>query len=299
MIAKEEFKQWLNGIEVLAPQQNGSLQVFGLRNNSTSPLTYTTLDEALGEKILEVSEVNEGGEVPNLTVTNKGETQVFLMAGEELIGAKQNRVLNASFVVGGQSEVQVPVSCVEQGRWSYASRQFGSAGSAAHGKLRAKLSGFAGAAYKRVGRPTSDQGQVWAAVSEKLDELASPSGTGALHQAYLDHQTSLDEFYVKLSPPEGALGAVFVIGGRIAGVDVFDQVSTLQKLWRKIVRSYALDALEKTKRQDGLSRDDVHAWLEKAVDEQLFTLLFQLGAIFHPAALLSSAFVAGLVQTSR
>ena len=78
---------------------------------------------------LEVSEVSDGGSVPSLKVTNKGEKAVFLMAGEHLQGGKQNRVVNASILIGAKSEVPIPVSCVERGRWAYRAAHFAGSGS--------------------------------------------------------------------------------------------------------------------------------------------------------------------------
>src|SRR6266849_5450815 len=101
--------------------QSGALQVFGLRWDCPSDLTYRTLDEALARSTLDVTEINQAGSVPLLQVTNKDDAPVFLMAGEHLVGAKQNRVLNASILVPARSELPIPVSCVEAGRWSYRS----------------------------------------------------------------------------------------------------------------------------------------------------------------------------------
>jgi len=60
---------------------------------------YLTLDEALANGCIRVSEVSEHGAVPALKVVNTGDTAVFLLDGEELIGAKQNRVVNLSILV--------------------------------------------------------------------------------------------------------------------------------------------------------------------------------------------------------
>jgi hypothetical protein len=39
--------------------------------------------------------------------------------GEQLVGAKQNRILNMTVLVAAETEVTIPVSCVERGRWGY------------------------------------------------------------------------------------------------------------------------------------------------------------------------------------
>src|SRR5262249_17010261 len=114
----------LRRVRVTDARQAGGLQVFGLLHEPPARLDYDTLDEALAAHTLEVTEVSEGGSVPTLKVVNKAGKLVFLMAGEQLIGAKQNRVLNTSIMVPAAGEVPIPVSCVEAGRWAYRSRQF-------------------------------------------------------------------------------------------------------------------------------------------------------------------------------
>jgi hypothetical protein len=46
----------------------------------------------------------------------------LLLDGEQLVGAKQNRIPNMIVLVAAQTEVTIPVSCVEQGRWGYQAR---------------------------------------------------------------------------------------------------------------------------------------------------------------------------------
>ena len=79
---------------------------------------YVTLDEAL-PRGLRITEVDEAGSVPELVVENPLDERVLLYDGEELVGAKQNRILNVSVLVEAKSTLRIPVSCVEQGRWSH------------------------------------------------------------------------------------------------------------------------------------------------------------------------------------
>ena len=181
----------LETVEVDEPVEAGGLQVFALRWRPGQPLTYATLDDGLASGLLEVTEVAESGSVPTLKVTNKGDAPAFLMAGEQLSGGKQNRVLNASILVAPHSDLPIPVSCVERGRWAYRSSKFGSAGSSSHSHLRKLMHGHATLSYRAEGKPSSRQSEVWKEVDRKMSETGSHSDTMVLQQMYEDTAESL------------------------------------------------------------------------------------------------------------
>lgn len=260
-----KLQKLLKNVEVTEPVVANRLQVFGLRWTNVPPLDYVTLDEALERDLFEVTEVDEGGSVPTLLVTNKTDSLVFLMAGEQLVGAKQNRALNASIMVGAKSKTPVPVSCVEQGRWGYQSRKFHGSGSSSHGYLRKQMSRYAYEGYRETGRPTSKQGEVWAEVDRKLDKMGSSSPSDALYATYEDHREKLAETVAKARVPEGCSGVVFAFGGRVAGMDLFDKPATLNRLLPKLVQSYALDALEESN-EATVDRAAVTTWLQSSAD---------------------------------
>src|SRR5207247_2466750 len=97
--------------------------------------TYLTLEDAipLGFR---VTEIDASGSVPELLAHNPLKADVLLYDGEELLGAKQNRILNVTVLVRAQSDTRIPVSCVEEGRWSARSSFFTAAGHTAHAGLR-------------------------------------------------------------------------------------------------------------------------------------------------------------------
>src|ERR1041385_5950276 len=94
------FEKLFAEVEVLEPVSVNGFQVFGLRRPGGHGLSYLTLDEALEQDLVDVTEITEGGSVPTLKVSNKAESVLFLMAGEQFQGAKQNRVLNLSIMIG-------------------------------------------------------------------------------------------------------------------------------------------------------------------------------------------------------
>ena len=62
---------------------------------------------------------------------------MLLLDGEELVGAKQNRVLNLTILAPARQAITIPVSCVEAGRWHAESDAFRPAGHVMYSRARA------------------------------------------------------------------------------------------------------------------------------------------------------------------
>ena len=118
------------------PTKFQNLAIFPVFGKGITP-DYVTLDEALADKSAKVTEVSEGGSVPDLRFVNDSNSSVFMMEGEELIGAKQNRTLNLSILISAKKAVSIPVSCVERGRWRHTSAEFAAAPRAQYAEGRA------------------------------------------------------------------------------------------------------------------------------------------------------------------
>ena len=205
---------------------------------------YLLLDEALDSRFVEITEVSEQGSVPDLKFINRGPKPVLIVDGEELLGAKQNRIVNLTILVAANSELTIPVSCVEAGRWRARSRAFTSAPRTQFVSGRAKR--MAAVSYSMVARGdrVSDQSEVWSDIAEKSSRLNADSPTSAMGAIYSAHATSLDAFVAGCAPVDGQVGALFAIGGRVIGFDLFDRPSTLRKVLPKLVRSAAIDAID-------------------------------------------------------
>ena len=91
-------------------------------------IDYVLAQEAMEAGELVVEEVDASGSVPELLVTSTSEQMVLLVDGEELVGAKQNRILNTSILLPAGAKAKIPVSCVEQGRWHHRSSAFETGG---------------------------------------------------------------------------------------------------------------------------------------------------------------------------
>ena len=221
-----------------------SLSVFPLFSPCEQNVPYVLSDEAIASGSVVVEEVSEGGSVPTLLVRNTSDSRVLFLEGEELRGAKQNRVLNTSALVAAHSKTPIPVSCVEQGRWGYRSRRFSSEGSHSSSKLRHFLKASVSDSIKRGRGHSSDQGAVWQEVSRQAMSLKSSSPTGAMSDTYTAYESRLAEFRDRLGYVEGATGVAVAIGPLIVSFDVFDKPETCRKVWSRRMSGVVMDAIE-------------------------------------------------------
>jgi hypothetical protein len=237
----------LSGLTFGKVQAFSNLTLYPLMSKAALDPDYLVLDEALERKLARVTEVSEGGSVPELAFENDSDISVLLLDGEELIGARQNRILNITILAGCHSKTLIPVSCVEQGRWRYNSREFDSSDRALFLKARAKKAQRVSASMRDTGERSSDQREVWNDIAEKSEVFFCRSESGAMADVYEQEKVRLDEYVGAFRAEPGQTGAVFAIDGRIAGIELFDCSKTFAKYLPKLLRSYAMDAAETVK----------------------------------------------------
>ncbi|MGH8544275.1 MAG: ARPP-1 family domain-containing protein, partial [Gammaproteobacteria bacterium] len=106
-----------------APQRHESLTVYPLLSPDGGALGCVLLPDAIRAGTLRITESGQGS-VPELVAINTGDTDVLILDGEQLIGAKQNRMASRSILLSAHSETKIPVSCMEHGRWHHVSLEF-------------------------------------------------------------------------------------------------------------------------------------------------------------------------------
>ena len=200
---------------------------------------YVTLEEALPLGF-RVAEVDAAGSVPELTVENPLDSNVLLYDGEELLGAKQNRILNVTVLVEAGSKTRIPVSCVEEGRWRARSFYFGAARHAAYPELRRRKAERLSAAPMERG---AAQGEVWQALAEKAGRLGVHSPTGAQADVFNAYERDLGLFRGAFPLQAGQSGALLVLGERLC-LDYVSRPEAFARLYPKLLEGYLLDALE-------------------------------------------------------
>ncbi|MEK6275841.1 MAG: DUF6569 family protein [Actinomycetota bacterium] len=219
---------------------------------------YLTLEEALPLGF-SVAEVDAAGMVPELAVVNPLESSVLLYDGEELLGAKQNRILNVTVLVAAQSETRIPVSCVEQGRWHARSAFFGAAQHAAYPELRRRKAERLSVDPLARG---SAQSEVWDALSEKAARLDVHSPTGAQADVFQAHERDLGTLRAAFPLQPGQSGAMLCLDGRVC-LDYLSRPEAFARLYPKLLEGYLLDALELL---DGKTSGDSEGFLSALTD---------------------------------
>jgi hypothetical protein len=209
--------------------------------------SYVSLREALTGGWFRVTEVSTGGSVPELRVVNAGAERVLILDGEELVGAKQNRVLNTTILVDRKSELVVPVSCTEAGRWHEVSAHFADSGVVAERSVRQTLRMTVQASVVAGFGHQSDQGAVWDEVDDLQRRHGARSRTSAMRDVFASREEALERSLAALPLVEGQVGLVVLRNGDAVGIDYISRPAAYAQVHDKLLRSYLLDASPKAR----------------------------------------------------
>ncbi len=202
---------------------------------------------------LEIAEADDES-VPTLCVTSRIDDPFLLVEGETIAGGLQQRTLNVSVLVPPRGRIDIPVSCVEQGRWGGA-RTFSGSGGRLSRRVRRAKSMTVAENLDRTGRKNSDQELVWDVVGDEMDRLAVISATSnfAATDEVLDAPAGPEDDgravlasaareLVSRGPLPGQCGVVVTHGSRVVSAEVFATAELLAGQWTAMVRAQMLDA---------------------------------------------------------
>lgn len=204
---------------------------------------YLTLKEALAQGMLTITELTHEGTVPELKVINKGDMAVLMLDGEELAGAKQNRVLNTTILLAGHTETVIPVSCTEHGRWSYRSHTFDDSGVVMASQVRREKARSVSFNLKTCEQYRSNQAEVWDGIATLSAKADVHSPTGAMKDIFESRSEDIDAYLNAIQLKPGQKGVAILINGSIAGLDVLSHYAAYAMLHAKLVKSYAVEAM--------------------------------------------------------
>jgi hypothetical protein len=211
--------------------------------------TYLTLEEALRQGRVVVRETSR---VSRLTVENlSAKAAVYILAGDIVKGGKQDRVLAVDLVLPPRSgRVNVPSFCVEQGRWSRR-------GDESVQQFNQSAYVLATREQKLAARLRWSQSEVWQEVRKLQQRLAArlardvrDGASRSSLQLTLEHDRVvravleyIDETVDLPAESGDVLGFAYAINGTFAGAEIFNSASLFRKLWPKLLRAAAVEAL--------------------------------------------------------
>ena len=239
----EPVGDFLGSCRILGSLSQGNLTVVAVRGGLKSGgMPISTLDEAMAGGKVVVSETGNGGTVNTLVLRNHADRPVFIMAGEILAGAKQDRILQQDILLpGGGKSVHVPAFCVEHGRWREQSTAFYSEKAAAP------------VAVRRAAQASKDQSVVWAEVRSNNEAVSASASTGTLSATYktgrvVEVRKSFIDALSRLPRNfPSAVGVVVLVNGQVAGADLFRNPEIFGHLWGKLLDSYIAEAVRREK----------------------------------------------------
>ena len=283
------------------------LPVISSSTQDTSP--FLTLDEGLssGEVIVSeqgaaglartrdglpvaVPQYSSGASVNQLVLINRSKRPLLLLAGELVSGGKQDRIIGKDRIVPvGSEPLPLDVFCVEHGRWTGASSQFGAAKTIVHPSVREQAA------------VAQDQNEVWDAVrSGTLAKAPPPPPAGTANHLYMAPRittetiettiagaaptqsyakiyegsrvgASVDDLVEELQrrfsrataglKGERVVGVVIAYGGDVAWSDIFASGELFEQYWRKLLRSYAVEALARPSYRETAAITDAREFL--------------------------------------
>jgi ARG/rhodanese/phosphatase superfamily protein/protein kinase-like protein len=224
--------------------RRGSVTVLPVFARAVPPPTRYDLGiDALASGTLEISEQPEAPAVDRLLARNHARRRVLLLDGDHLRGARQNRMLISSALIGGDRAVTVPVSCVEQHRWQGPTTQFEADATAGSARVRqiAKLS--VTRSLLASGPRRADQSGIWHQIAAQQRSLHVVSATWALSHTYAARAPDLAAAAGQLTYPAGAIGVALGVGDDLVSIDVFDLPAICERYWRRLVAGAVLEGL--------------------------------------------------------
>jgi len=240
---RRTLDNFLAEIKLAEPRFLRNLVIYPLSNGGKTNPRIKVLDDALKDKDVLLRELDDA-RIEQVRFQNRSEYRVFVLDGEEITGAWQDRIATTAAYIDAKSEVLLPTSCVEQGRWA-GEKEFSLASSCSYPSLRALLCKDVTNSLKKTMTFKANQERVWQSVSKKLLSLKIQSQTSSMHDIFKRLDEELSRFSEGAKELSGFTGMIAVCGEEFICLDLFGYNNIFNRLAPKLLASYGLDALEK------------------------------------------------------
>lgn len=236
------------------PFTQGNLTVFLVHGKDRiKGTTFITLQEALIQKKVIVRETRS---VNELTIENVSTDEVYVQSGDIVKGGAQDRMLTTDLILPPRSgKISIGAFCVENGRWSQRGNESATV-------FNSSSNTVASREVKLAAKMKQSQGEVWREVAVAQDKLSSNTGADVKAAASpTSFQLALENKNVQanadnyvnaldnlLDTRTDVIGYVFAINGKINSADVYASSALFKKLWPKLLKASAIEAVAEQRR---------------------------------------------------
>lgn len=240
-------------INILSFQKHQNLSIVQFLSTPSNSFDYISGPKALENGLVEVKEINEQGSVNNLYLINLTDKYIFFMDGDILTGAKQNRVLNSSVMIAPNSKINLPVSCIEQGRWHSVSDKFNPSNHISPQKLRAKKSQSVSLNLKANRFHLADQNEVWHDVEGYYEAHRMSSSTMDLSELFTRKEDDFEIFIKKFELNTNSNGISLFVNKKLLSIDLFNRTDIYQEYFPKILRAAAIETFQLKEKENQIT----------------------------------------------
>jgi len=228
--------------KVLSFQKNQALGIVQICTDNKDTFSYIPGDAAIKEKKIEVMEISESGSVNNINILNHSKDFVFFMDGDILVGAKQNRVLNTSVLLFPESKTNIPVSCIESGRWRYSGTRFSGSDYSAPLQMRSAKAHQVKKNLEMKEAYEADQGIMWRRVRDYEKSYNAFSETSNLSDIYDSNKDNFESFIKIFECEKDANGIAVFMKNKLLSLDFFNRTDIFNGYFPKILKGAAMEA---------------------------------------------------------
>lgn len=178
-----------------------------------------------------------------LQVRNDAEQDVLLLEGSLLEAGWQHRAITRTVLIPAKAEVEIPVVCVEAGRWhGAATQQLGKR--TAPARVRKAIRGIHKNDAGVYAQANANQSDVW----HEIDNFAANVGKHNDTRSLVEMKRELEIKFAGLHTPKaifGQRGVLVAVGGHPLALEVFDHPDTLAERLEGILNAYLPEAMAK------------------------------------------------------
>ena len=231
----EAVGAWIAALGLGSPVKRSGLELVPLVSRRAGGVADLLAHQALAAGGLEVVE-KDGGVVQQLLALSRSPAPILILEGETLLGAKQNRMVAHTVVVGPGMKVEIPVGCMERGRWHARSAGFDAGESVTAWYMRRDAKKDVMAARKRGSAPSVEQSRLWSQVDQELAraDVASETADYGVVMARRGRET---ERLRELRPLADQVGVLVLHEGHLVAMEVVGHPTTWAHLFPRVLAS--------------------------------------------------------------